>query len=89
VVATVLLFYILSIGGVFILRNKQAGVSRKYKAFGYPLVPAFYIVCTIFITVILLIYKPNYTWPGIIIILTGVPVYYIWRKVAISKQKQK
>jgi APA family basic amino acid/polyamine antiporter len=85
VVATVLLFYILSIGGVFILRKKQAGVSRKYKAFGYPLLPAFYIACTIFITVILLIYKPNYTWPGIIIILAGVPVYYIWRKVAVSK----
>ena len=81
VVATVLIFYILSIVGVFIMRKRYPNLKRKYKAFGYPVVPAIYIVSTLIITVMLLIYKPSYTWPGLVIVLSGVPVYYIWKRV--------
>ena len=52
---------------------------RPYKAWGYPLLPAIYIVLAMSIAIDLLIYKPAYTWPGLIIVLTGVPVYYIWK----------
>lgn len=81
VIATVLLFYALTIAGVFILRKRQSTTVRKFKAFGYPVIPAIYVLSTVFITVVLLIYKPGYTWPGMIIIISGIPVYYIWKKV--------
>jgi basic amino acid/polyamine antiporter, APA family len=81
VVATVLLFYVLSIVGVFILRKRHPDATRKYKAFGYPVIPAIYIISTFFIMVILLIYKPSHTWPGLVIVLSGVPVYYIWKRI--------
>lgn len=79
VIATVLLFYVLSIAAVFILRKRQPERKRKFKAFGYPFLPAFYIIFTLFITVILFIYKPDYSRPGIYIILAGIPVFYFWR----------
>ena len=79
VIATVLLFYALTIAGVFILRIRQKEAKRPFRAFGYPVIPAIYIVSTLFISIILLIYKPNYTWPGIVIILSGIPVFYLWR----------
>ncbi len=80
VIFAVLLFFILTIGAVFILRIKRPDVERPYKAFGYPVIPAIYILTTTLICIILLIYKPNYTWPGLIIVLLGIPVYYIWRR---------
>lgn len=80
VIFAVLLFFILTIGAVFILRVKRPDAERPYKAFGYPVIPAIYILTTTLICVILLIYKPNYTWPGLIIVLLGIPVYYIWRR---------
>lgn len=86
VIATVLLFYALTIVGVFVLRKRNPSAKRKYKTWGYPLIPAIYIISTLFITVLLLIYKSTYTWPGLIIILSGVPVYYIWKRVN-SKEK--
>ncbi|HNW50788.1 MAG TPA: amino acid permease [Prolixibacteraceae bacterium] len=85
VIATVLLFYMLSIAGVFIMRKRYPDAKRKYKAFGYPVIPAIYIICTLFINILLLIYKPSYTWPGLAIVLSGVPVYFIWKKI---NQKQ-
>jgi APA family basic amino acid/polyamine antiporter len=78
VIFAVLLFYMLTIGGVFILRKKMPDAERPYKAFGYPFLPILYIILAASISVILLIYKPQYTWPGLIIVLLGVPVYY-WR----------
>jgi APA family basic amino acid/polyamine antiporter len=81
VIATVLLFYALTISGVFILRYRQKENVRKFKAFGYPVLPLIYILSTLFISVLLLIYKPTYSWPGIIIILSGIPVYFIWKRV--------
>ena len=81
VVFAVLLFYLLAILSLFILRIKKPGTERPYKAFGYPLMPALFILLAITEMVILLIYKPNYTWPGLIIVLLGIPVYFTWARV--------
>lgn len=80
VVFAVLIFYCLTIGGIFILRKKRPDSERSYKAIGYPVIPALYIFLALSISIILLITKPLYTWPGLIIVLLGIPVYYIWRK---------
>ena len=73
----VVIFYILTIIGIFILRKKQPDADRPYKAFGYPILPAIYIVMGTAFCVLLIIYKPNFTWPGLIITLIGIPLYYI------------
>lgn len=78
VVFAVLVFYILTIVGIFRLRRTRPDVERPYKAFGYPLVPGLYVVTATFICVMLLIYKPDYTWPGLYIVASGVPVYVVW-----------
>ena len=80
VIFAVLIFYILTISGIFILRKKQPEAERPYKAFGYPFLPALYILVAALISVILLIYKPIYTWPGLGIVLLGIPVYFLWLK---------
>ena len=85
VVFAVLVFYILTIMGLFILRYKRPDAERPYRAFGYPVLPAIYIVMAIFIDVVLLRYKPQYTWPGLIIVVLGVPVYFLWSR---GKQPQ-
>jgi APA family basic amino acid/polyamine antiporter len=79
VIFAVLLFYILTIIGLFVLRRTQPKLDRPYKAIGYPVLPAVYIVAASVIEVLLLLYKPNYTWPGLIIVLLGIPVYFVWR----------
>ncbi len=81
VVFAVLIFYVLTIIGIFILRKKRPDAERPYKAFGYPVLPAIYIILASFIMIDLLIYKPNYTWPGLIIVVLGIPIYYIWKKI--------
>ncbi|MFA6455525.1 MAG: amino acid permease [Bacteroidota bacterium] len=78
VIFAVLIFYILTVGGIFILRKKQPNAERPYKAIGYPVIPALYIGLATLICAILLIYKPTFTWPGLGIVATGVPVYFIW-----------
>lgn len=80
IIFTVLLFYILTIAGIFRLRKTKPEIARPYKAFGYPIVPLLYILMAAFICVVLLIYKPTYTWPGLIIVLIGIPVYYSLQK---------
>jgi APA family basic amino acid/polyamine antiporter len=80
VIIAVLVFYVLTIIGIFVLRIKKPLEERPYKAFGYPLIPAIYIVMALFIIISLIILKSEYTWPGLIIVLLGVPVYFIWRK---------
>jgi APA family basic amino acid/polyamine antiporter len=77
IIFTVLLFYILTIAGIFKLRKTQPDLPRPYKAFGYPVLPAIYIALAASICLVLLKYKPTYTWPGLIIVLAGIPVYYI------------
>ena len=76
----VLVFYILTLVGLFVLRRTQPDAPRPYKAFGYPYLPAIYILMALYIDVVLLRYKPQYTWPGLIIVLLGIPVYYWWSR---------
>jgi len=78
VVFAVLVFYILTIAGIFVLRRSRPEAPRPYKAFGYPVLPLVYIGLAIFIDIVLLRYKPQYTWPGLIIVLLGIPVYFAW-----------
>jgi len=80
VMFAVLLFYILTIAGIFVLRRTRPTMARPYKAIGYPLLPALYIVVVTVIESLLLIYKPNYTWPGLILVLLGIPVYFLWTR---------
>jgi APA family basic amino acid/polyamine antiporter len=80
VIFAVLLFYILTIAGIFVLRRTRPEMERPYRAFGYPVLPLLYIAVAGLIEVLLLLYKPNYTWPGLIIVLLGIPVYFFWRK---------
>ena len=73
----VVLFYMLTIAGIFILRKKRPEMPRPYRAFGYPFLPALYILMGAAFCVLLVIYKPEYTWPGLIIVLLGIPLYYL------------
>ena len=72
----VVIFYVLTIAGIFILRKKYPNAERPYKAFGYPVLPAIYIIMGISFCTLLIIYKPQFTWPGLIITLIGIPLYY-------------
>jgi basic amino acid/polyamine antiporter, APA family len=82
VIFAVLLFYILTIAGVFVLRRTRPAMERPYRVLGYPVLPAFYILLAGAIEILLLLYKPNYTWPGLILVLLGVPVYFLWRRTS-------
>jgi|YNPBryunderm2012_1023409.scaffolds.fasta_scaffold01600_3 APA family basic amino acid/polyamine antiporter len=82
VIFAVLVFYILTIAGVFVLRRKRPDMQRPYRAWGYPLLPAIYIALAGLIEILLLLYKPRYTWPGLIIVLLGVPFFWLWRRRA-------
>ncbi|MEO8503159.1 MAG: amino acid permease [Acidobacteriota bacterium] len=82
VVFAVLIFYVLTIAGIFRLRRTQPNVERPYKAFGYPLVPALYILAASAILLVLLFYRTSTSWPGLVIVLTGIPVYLLWRRKA-------
>ncbi len=75
-----LVFYILTIGSLFVLRVRRPDAERPYRAIGYPVLPAIYIVMAAWICVVLLRYKPQYTWPGLFIVLLGVPVFAVWSR---------
>lgn len=85
IVFAVLVFYILTIVGLFVLRRTHPDAVRPYRAAGYPVLPAIYIVMALFIDVVLLRYKPQYTWPGLIVVLLGIPVYFVWSRNAGKK----
>jgi APA family basic amino acid/polyamine antiporter len=89
VIFAVLIFYIMTIAGIFILRKKRPDAERPYKAFGYPVVPGLYILAATAISIDLLIFKPRYTWPGMIIVLVGIPVYFVWRKFGTQKSEKE
>jgi len=78
IIFAVLVFYILTIVGLFVLRFKRPDAPRPYKALGYPVLPALYIVMAAWICIVLLRYKPQYTWPGLALVLLGIPVYLFW-----------
>jgi APA family basic amino acid/polyamine antiporter len=80
IIFAVLVFYILTIFGLFVLRRTRPDAPRPYRAIGYPLLPALYIAMALFIDVVLLRYKPQYTWPGLAIVLLGIPVYFLWHR---------
>jgi APA family basic amino acid/polyamine antiporter len=82
IIFAVLVFYILTILGLFVLRAKRPDAPRPYRALGYPVLPGLYILMATFIDVVLLRYKPQYTWPGLIIVLLGIPVYLLWSRRA-------
>ncbi len=85
VVFSVLIFYVLTILGIFVLRRKRADAERPYRAFGYPLIPFLYIVAAVAIMFVLLLYKTQTTWPGLLIVLLGVPVYWLWQRSSRGK----
>jgi APA family basic amino acid/polyamine antiporter len=80
VISAALIFYILTIAGVFRLRRTRPDAERPYRAFGYPVIPALYIAGAAAILLVLFAYRPSTTWPGLVIVLLGLPVYYGWRK---------
>jgi APA family basic amino acid/polyamine antiporter len=80
IIFAVLVFYILTIVGLFVLRFKRPNAPRPYKALGYPVLPAVYIVMAAWICIVLLRYKPQYTWPGLVLVLLGIPVYIFWSR---------
>jgi APA family basic amino acid/polyamine antiporter len=80
IIFAVLVFYILTIVGLFVLRFKRPDAPRPYKALGYPVLPAVYIGMAAWICVVLLRYKPQYTWPGLVLVLLGIPVYLFWSR---------
>ena len=80
IIFAVLVFYFLTILGLFVLRIRQPDAPRPYKAFGYPILPALYLVMATGICAALLRYKPQYTWPGLILVLLGIPVYLYWSR---------
>ncbi len=80
IIFAVLIFYILTIIGLFVLRVKRPDAPRPYKALGYPVLPALYITMASWICIVLLRYKPQYTWPGLVLVLLGIPVYLFWSR---------
>jgi len=84
VIFAVLVFYVLTIVGLFVLRRTRPDAPRPYRAFGYPVLPALYIVMATWICGVLLRYKPQYTWPGLGLVLLGVPVYWVWNRRSVS-----
>jgi APA family basic amino acid/polyamine antiporter len=86
VVFAVLIFYVLTILGLFILRRKRPDAPRPYRAFGYPWVPALYVLAAATILVVLFLYKFATSWPGLVIVLTGVPFYLLWHRGAAASR---
>lgn len=84
VVFSVLIFYALTIAGIFVLRAKRPEAPRPYKALGYPFVPLLYIVAALAIMFVLLLYRTQTAWPGLVIVLLGVPVYLVWSRRAFA-----
>jgi APA family basic amino acid/polyamine antiporter len=82
VIFAVLIFFSLTVSGIFILRTKKPDAERPYKAFGYPIVPGLYILVSVAIAIDLLLFKPGYTWPGLAIVIVGVPVFFLWRALS-------
>ncbi|QNI34630.1 amino acid permease [Alloacidobacterium dinghuense] len=80
IICTELIFYMLTIACLFVLRRRRPDAERPYRAIGYPVLPAIYIGMAAWICVVLLRYKPQFTWPGIMIVLLGIPVFAVWSR---------
>jgi APA family basic amino acid/polyamine antiporter len=79
VMFVVMIFYILTVAGIFILRRKRPDIERPYRAFGYPVLPLLYIVLAALFTINVIYTKPQFTVPGLVILAIGVPVYFFWK----------
>jgi APA family basic amino acid/polyamine antiporter len=88
VISAALIFYILTIAGIIVLRFRRPDAERPYKAFGYPLIPILYIIGATVILVVLFIYQTATTWPGLVIVITGIPVYFIWKHFGTAMPEQ-
>jgi basic amino acid/polyamine antiporter, APA family len=86
VIFAALAFYLLTVVGLFVLRRTRPDAARPYRAIGYPVLPALYIAMAAWICVVLLRYKPQYTWPGLILVLIGVPVYLVWKRLGTAEE---
>jgi APA family basic amino acid/polyamine antiporter len=86
VISAALIFYVLTVAGVFRLRILRPDAPRPYRTLGYPFVPALYILAASAILIVLFAYRPSTTWPGLLIVLLGIPIYrlirWIWRAQA-------
>lgn len=80
IICAELVFYILTIGSLFVLRIRRPRAERPYRALGYPVLPAVYILMAVWICIVLLRYKPQYTWPGLLLVLLGIPVFLLWSR---------
>jgi basic amino acid/polyamine antiporter, APA family len=80
IISAALIFYIMTIAGLFRLRRLRPCAERPYKAWGYPVVPAIYIVGAALVLVTLFVYRPATTWPGLLIVLIGVPIYWLFSR---------
>src|SRR5215472_14184038 len=79
IIFAALIFYVLTIAGIFVLRRTRPDAERPYRALGYPILPAVYMVGATVIMIVLLVYRTQTTWPGLVIVLTGVPIYFLWK----------
>jgi APA family basic amino acid/polyamine antiporter len=82
VIFAALLFYALTVGGLFVLRRTHPEMPRPYRVVGYPFLPALYVFLCAAVMLDLLVVKPKFTWPGLILVLSGIPVFFLWRKKA-------
>jgi APA family basic amino acid/polyamine antiporter len=81
VIFAALVFYFLTTFALFRLRRTRPDLPRPVKAFGYPVLPGLYMAAVAGLLVVLLIYRPLYTWPGLLIVALGIPVYAVWRRL--------
>ena len=79
VIFAALLFYALTVAGLFVLRFRRPDAPRPYQVFGYPVLPGLYVGLCVAVMIDLLIVKPVFTWPGLLLVLAGIPVYFLWR----------
>lgn len=86
IIFAALVFYILTVSGIFVFRRKYPEVQSSYKVVFYPYLPILYCLTATFVAFNLLIYKPAYTWSGLYIVVSGIPIYYIWNFINSSKQ---
>jgi APA family basic amino acid/polyamine antiporter len=79
VIFAALIFYVMTIIALFVLRRKRPDMERPYRAFGYPVIPALYMLACLGIAIILLFARQEFAGSGLVIVLLGIPVYYLWR----------
>jgi APA family basic amino acid/polyamine antiporter len=89
VMSTTLFFYVLTIAGLFVLRRTRPNAERPYRAFGYPFVPALYMLGTSLLVLVLFVYQPSATWPGFVIVLCGLPAYAYWNAQSVKSKVEK